>query len=170
VSDFAVLSLCGVDTPTAINFDKGACLGADGSLLSVEAALPWLGRDGHKNVRDRLAAAVGAGGAAEGRVEDVSGSDSDNDWQPEHHWQRQQLAQAQQQAQEQAQRQTQQQAQQQQPAAPPAWHRTRGGCMCVQAAQHAAMCMYCGVRGRPLHRPMLECRCYCYYYCRHAHH
>jgi hypothetical protein len=56
VYDFAVLSLRGVDTPTAINFDKGAYLGAGGALLPVEAALPGLGRDGHKYVRDRLAA------------------------------------------------------------------------------------------------------------------
>jgi hypothetical protein len=56
VSDFAVLSLCGVDTSRVTNFDKGAYLGAGGALLPVEAALPWLGRDGHKFVRGKLAA------------------------------------------------------------------------------------------------------------------
>ncbi|KAG1680604.1 hypothetical protein FOA52_015053 [Chlamydomonas sp. UWO 241] len=62
VSDFAVLPLRGVDTLTAINFDKGAYLGADGALLPVEAALPGLGRDQYKNLREKLAAAVlGAG-------------------------------------------------------------------------------------------------------------
>ena len=56
VYDFAVLSLRGLDTQTAINFDKGAYLGADGALLSVEAALPGLGRDKQKYLRDKLAA------------------------------------------------------------------------------------------------------------------
>jgi hypothetical protein len=75
VSDFAVLYLRGVDTQTVINFDKGAYLGADGALLPVAAALPGLGRDQHKYVRAKLAAAVvAAGGAAEGGAD--SGSDS----------------------------------------------------------------------------------------------
>jgi hypothetical protein len=56
VHDFAVLTLRGVDTTTATNFDKGAYLGADGALLPVEAALPGLGRDEHRPVRDKLAA------------------------------------------------------------------------------------------------------------------
>ncbi|KAG1664905.1 hypothetical protein FOA52_006251 [Chlamydomonas sp. UWO 241] len=80
VSDFAVLSLRGVDTQTAINFDKGAYLGADGNLLPVEAALSGLGCDKHRLVREKLAAAVvGAGGAADGGGEDVAGSSSESD-------------------------------------------------------------------------------------------
>ncbi|KAG1659501.1 hypothetical protein FOA52_015343 [Chlamydomonas sp. UWO 241] len=66
VYDFAVLSLRGVDTQKFTNFDKGAYLGDDGALLQVEAALPGLGREQHNLVRDRLAAAMGAGDAAEG--------------------------------------------------------------------------------------------------------
>ncbi|KAG1678420.1 hypothetical protein FOA52_015187 [Chlamydomonas sp. UWO 241] len=66
VFDFAALSLRGVGKPGGINFDKGAYLGSNGSLLPVEAALPGLGRDEHKFVRAALAAAVqGAGGAVE---------------------------------------------------------------------------------------------------------
>ncbi|KAG1677932.1 hypothetical protein FOA52_001350 [Chlamydomonas sp. UWO 241] len=77
VYDFAALSLRGVDTQTAINFNKAAYLGANGALLPVEAALPGLGSDQHRHVRDKLAAArVGAGGAAEGAPD--SGSDSDS--------------------------------------------------------------------------------------------
>ncbi|KAG1673250.1 hypothetical protein FOA52_013130 [Chlamydomonas sp. UWO 241] len=65
VFDFAALSLRGKQANT--NFDKGAYLGADGGLLPVEVALPGLGPDTHKCVRDKIAAAVmGAGGAAEG--------------------------------------------------------------------------------------------------------
>jgi hypothetical protein len=62
VSDFAVLFLFhSADTLTAINFDKGAYLGADG-VLPVEDALPGLGRDQHKYVCDKLTAVVvGAG-------------------------------------------------------------------------------------------------------------
>jgi hypothetical protein len=77
VYDFAALSLRGVGKPGVINFDKGAYLGPDGALLPVEAALPGLGRDEHKYVRDKLAAAVvGAGGAAEGASDGGSESDS----------------------------------------------------------------------------------------------
>jgi hypothetical protein len=192
LSDFAVLSLCGVDTPTAINFDKGSYLGADGTLLPVEDALPGLGRDQHKKVRDKLPAAVaGAGGAADDGGEGGSESDSGSagpasparpgtatvcagpsarrpgqasaDGAPDGHGQapgapvpqlpQRQAQQAQQQAQQQEQqaqqaagaaadrhsnRQVQQQqAQQQLPPAPPAKY--RGGCMCVQAAQRAAV-------------------------------
>ncbi|KAG1664906.1 hypothetical protein FOA52_006252 [Chlamydomonas sp. UWO 241] len=81
VYDFAVLSLCDVDTQRVTNFDRSAYLGADGALLPVEAALPGLGRDQHKIVRDKLVAAVaGTGGAAEGGGEGASdsGGDSDN--------------------------------------------------------------------------------------------
>jgi hypothetical protein len=75
VCDFAVLSLRGVGTQTVINFDKGTYLGADGVLLPVEAALTGLGRDEHKHVRDKLAAAVvAAAGAADGASD--SGSES----------------------------------------------------------------------------------------------
>jgi hypothetical protein len=78
VFDFAVLSLRGVDTQTVMNFAKGAYLGADGTLLPVEAALPGLGRDEHWLVRDKLAAAVlGAGGAAEGGGEGAADSGND---------------------------------------------------------------------------------------------
>ncbi|KAG1677942.1 hypothetical protein FOA52_001360 [Chlamydomonas sp. UWO 241] len=84
VYDFAVLSLRGVDTQTVINFDKGAYLGADGALLPVEAALPGLGRDQHRHVRDKLAAAVvgaggGAGGMSEGGALSSTSSDSSSD-------------------------------------------------------------------------------------------
>jgi hypothetical protein len=86
VADFAVLSLRGVDTQTATNFDKGAYLGADGALLPVEAALPWLGRDQHTHLRGKLGAAVvGAGGGSDDGPEGgadsgrISGSDSAGD-------------------------------------------------------------------------------------------
>jgi hypothetical protein len=84
VYDFAVLSVRGVDpAQTSINFDLGAYLGADGALLPVEAALPGLGRDEHKYVRDMLAVAgVAAAGAAEsgpgGGAGSCSSSDSDS--------------------------------------------------------------------------------------------
>jgi hypothetical protein len=80
VYDFAVMSLRGGNAPTVTNFEKGAYLGADGTLLPVGAALPRLGRDQHEYVRDKLASAVvGAGGATEGgAAEGASDSDSDN--------------------------------------------------------------------------------------------
>ncbi|KAG1680602.1 hypothetical protein FOA52_015051 [Chlamydomonas sp. UWO 241] len=56
VYDFAVLSLRGIDTQNVTNFDKGTYLDADGALLTVEAALPGLGRDKLKFVRKKLAA------------------------------------------------------------------------------------------------------------------
>jgi hypothetical protein len=78
VFDFAVLSVRGVGSKQAVtNFDVGAYLGADGVLLTVEAALPGLGTDTHTLVRDKLAAAVaGAGGAAEGEAEGAADSGS----------------------------------------------------------------------------------------------
>jgi hypothetical protein len=60
VCDFAVLTLRGVDTTTATNFDRGAYLGADGALLPVEAALTGLGPNEHRLVRDKLAAMMAA--------------------------------------------------------------------------------------------------------------
>jgi hypothetical protein len=119
VYDFAVLSLRGIDTQTAINFDKGAYLGADGALLPVEAALSELGHDEHKYVRGRLAAVVvgGAGdtpgghGLAPGARQ---GSAAPRLPLP-----------------------VQEPGKQQLPPAPPAKY--RGGCMRVQAAQRAAV-------------------------------
>ncbi|KAG1664904.1 hypothetical protein FOA52_006250 [Chlamydomonas sp. UWO 241] len=55
---YRALSVRGVDTQKVTNFDKGAYLGADGVLLSVEAALPGLERAEHKHLRDKLAAVV----------------------------------------------------------------------------------------------------------------
>ncbi|KAG1681356.1 hypothetical protein FOA52_007404 [Chlamydomonas sp. UWO 241] len=78
--DFAVLSLRGVDTQTVTNFGKGAYIGANGALLPVEAALPGLGHDKHKLVRDKLAVAMaGAGGTAEGGGQGVSDGGSESD-------------------------------------------------------------------------------------------
>jgi hypothetical protein len=135
VYDFAVLSLRGVDTQTAINFDKGAYLGADGALLPVEAALPGLGRDEHKYVRDKLAAlVVTATGAAEGGSD--SGSESDSGSAGPASPARPGTA-AVGVRQQQAQQQAQQHAQQQLPPTPPAKY--HGGCMRGQATKREAV-------------------------------
>jgi hypothetical protein len=78
VFDFAGLRLRGVDTQTVTNFDKGEYLGADGALLSVEAALPGLGSDKHRFMRHALAAALGAEGATDSGSSSSSSSESDS--------------------------------------------------------------------------------------------
>ncbi|KAG1678890.1 hypothetical protein FOA52_003558 [Chlamydomonas sp. UWO 241] len=63
VYDYAMLALRGVGC-TITNFDVVAYLAPDGSLMTVEAALPTLGPEKHHDVREALAAAVAAGSSS----------------------------------------------------------------------------------------------------------